>query len=420
MDKLSPDIQHEVLRFLDQEELKKVSLVSKKFSKMYLHPELWQKISLSKYGHRLTSNHLKSILFKFPELRSLTLSTCSNLVFEDFQIINTLCPKLEELDISKSFFSTPQESEKYTSFPDFNNLKKLKMDKQYHQQFYHFLKDRKKNETVIFVLNEEYKHILGVTIAREYYYFDEENYNLTVWDFKKLFEKATGNPRNEQRLIYRGKRCEDQRTLKDYNFGTSSYNMLHIVLRLRSSDDQKIMEEKMFVEENAKFHVDVLNAKNLSDMNVFKFPLMHPKYCQEIVQNGNDYSKESIVKMIESIVLPHFKITEKLKYEIFFVRYSTSTDTDFVLHTDHSKYTLNICLEATQLSGCEIGFLTSPDLTKEEKLNILDLKKDDFVYEKIFPVQGEATFHSGDIPHITFPIFSGRRTNMIIWMNPQE
>jgi hypothetical protein len=55
--------------------------------------------------------------------------------------------------------------------------------------------------------------------------------------FKALLQDKVNLPTDLQRIIYRGKQLEDEKTLKDYNI--SEYSTFHLVLNLRGGDDGK-------------------------------------------------------------------------------------------------------------------------------------------------------------------------------------
>jgi organic radical activating enzyme len=365
---------------------------------------------LSPFAHQINSKTVKNILRKFPEVTSLQLSGYSKLTNSEFKEIDKLCPKIEELDITSCLLDS-----KTFEPPTFKHLKKLICNPKYHLKYMDHFQSKK----VLIVERELGNHFIVRTLLGVSYYFDCESYNISIHEVKQIFQDREGVEPNCQRLIHHGKRLEDGRLLSDYNFGYSS-NVLHLVLNERNSNLKTKLS--LMTEKPTKIvHVkEIKSPKRIPKIDVFQFPLMDPKSCEKIIQNDKMYSKDEIVEMIESTVLPKFEILGEFEYDIFFVEYGFEKDNDFVLHTDPSKYTLNICLEAVQLVGCEIGFLVDPILSEDEKQNILDLDQKDFKFQTFKPMTGDAFFHEGGIPHIIFPLYSGRRTNMVIWLNEKK
>jgi hypothetical protein len=363
---------------------------------------------LTPFSNKITSKSIKSILRKFPEVTNLQLSNCSKLTEFDFKEIDKLCPKIEELNISHSLFEIKSE------IPTFKHLKKLVCNPKYHQKYINHFK--LKNVEILEI--EMGNHFILKAINGFPHYFECNDYEISVYDVKKMFQDREGIDKRCLRLIHCGKRLEEDRSLNDYNFGKSS-NVLNLILRLKSQSEQ--FEENFLTEDTAFIHFKEIKTPELiPKLPVYNFPFMDPKSCEKILQNDKTFSKFEITEMIESKVLPKFGISGEFDYDIFFVEYGFEKDNDFVLHTDPSAFTLNICLEAVQLVGCEIGFLVDPILSEDEKRKILDLNQKDFKYQKFKPFTGDAIFHEGGIPHITFPLYSGRRTNMVIWLNKKK
>ena len=379
---------------------------------------------------------IKELLLNYPEVKSLNTSYMTNCTEELLFEIDRLCPKLEELDITNSFHYLNNTN--VVHFPLFQNLKKIIYDRLYHSNFISFYKNRNIN----FIEKEKEKHILIRTLKGKNFYFNGiESYSILIKDVKEMVGKRLGISSNEQRYIMAGKKMEDGRSLNDYNFG-STYHILHLVLRLRdtsniihgddtvvdSNINTKIEIKDRFEEEEEEGggrrskYVKKLEYEQIGIENKFnfKFPLLSKKYCKSIISNHRKYSKEEFIFIIETLILPTFKFEmkeKKFKYEFFFVEYGYNFDSDFELHLDPSDYTLNICLESIQLSGSEIGFLNNYDLSENEIKNLMDIDKSKFEFDKIKFQSGDALLHKGNIPHITFPITTGRRINLIIWLD---
>jgi hypothetical protein len=56
------------------------------------------------------------------------------------------------------------------------------------------------------------------------------------------------------------------------------------------------------------------------------------------------------------------------------------------------------------------------DHFQSKKVQIVERELGNHFIQTFKPMTGDALFHEGGIPHITFPLYSGRRTNMVVWL----
>ena len=94
-------------------------------------------------------------------------------------------------------------------------------------------------------------------------------------------------------------------------------------------------------------------------------------------------------------------------HRAFMVKYKMGQDVDMGLHFDNAEVTLNVSL-SSGFEGGELLFSTA-DST--------GLVKPDFEYEH---QQGFGVFHLGSRLHQAFPIESGERFDLVIWLRSSE
>lgn len=86
----------------------------------------------------------------------------------------------------------------------------------------------------------------------------------------------------------------------------------------------------------------------------------------------------------------------------FSIQYNPDKDKDLRAHTDASSATLNININLPdeKFTGSEVDFF---DKTTGKRVST--------VFEA-----GKAIIHRGNVPHVTHPISSGQRSNLVVWL----
>jgi hypothetical protein len=134
-----------------------------------------------------------------------------------------------------------------------------------------------------------------------------------------------------------------------------------------------------------------------------------------------DFPFDAILKdsPISSAIVKHFGVAsmDELRLDdAFCIQYhERQSDTSGARHTDPSDITLNICLEKTpDTTGSHVLFHGTKKLVVEKEPANFD---DDEPLPNKFLVKQEqlyVTIHWGDHLHETTPLFSGKRTNIVM------
>ncbi|GKY99295.1 hypothetical protein MPSEU_000884600 [Mayamaea pseudoterrestris] len=140
-----------------------------------------------------------------------------------------------------------------------------------------------------------------------------------------------------------------------------------------------------------------------------------------------DFPFDAILKdsTISQAIVKYFSVKSMGELRLddaFLIQYhSKQADTSGARHTDPSDITINICLERTpDTTGSNVLFYGTKSLVVTDGKDLAALPASD-IDEKPLPhtflvkqEQGMATIHWGDHLHETTPLFSGKRTNIIM------
>jgi hypothetical protein len=196
----------------------------------------------------------------------------------------------------------------------------------------------------------------------------------------------------------------------------------------------------------------VSTSENSVLFNVFQLPLLSNEKCQELTKTilahrhthpheGSmqkytvnvssflgDFLKETLENLIPSINnLFYFgKETAFSLYTAHAVYYSAEGEGEKELrtHVDDSDITINITLMTESLSGCEVRFLDSTEYGNEfciKHFGKMKEKLDAGMHlHSIKPEVGTCLLHFGHHPHLTSPIYSGKRLSLILWLKKKN
>jgi hypothetical protein len=134
---------------------------------------------------------------------------------------------------------------------------------------------------------------------------------------------------------------------------------------------------------------------------------MHTYTCDTSLLNSDI---QNINERLWYFVREYYELWDSKKPEYhggFSLIYNSSYEKKLDLHMDDSLYTVNLCLQTTDLEGSEIVFSGSKSNCFSKKYNsknIFALPKEDFMY-----------IHLGTHFHQTNQLISGERINIVLW-----
>jgi hypothetical protein len=152
------------------------------------------------------------------------------------------------------------------------------------------------------------------------------------------------------------------------------------------------------------------------------------KHTIDVTSFLNDFLKETLHRLVPSINdLFYFGKQHTFHlYTAHAIYYSAEGEGEKGLntHVDDSDVTINLTLMTESLSGSEVRFLDSTDYGNDyckQHFGRMKEKLDAGMHlHSIAPEVGTCLLHYGNHPHLTSPIYTGKRLSLILWLKKNE